>query len=77
MIIVEDEAISLGLVQILLRKIRRHPASRGVRSAALADLVLLRKMLDAHLRLAHRGYAGAQRCAGCATMVEAAEARNW
>jgi hypothetical protein len=34
-------------------------------------------MLDVHLRLAHGGYAGAQRCAGCATMVAAAEAWNW
>jgi hypothetical protein len=34
-------------------------------------------MLDAHLRLAHRGYAGAQRCTGFATMAVAAEARNW
>jgi hypothetical protein len=34
-------------------------------------------MLDAHLRLAHGGCAGAQRCAGCATMVAAAEARKW
>jgi hypothetical protein len=31
-------------------------------------------MLDAHLRLAHGGCAGAQRCA---TMVAATEARNW
>jgi hypothetical protein len=34
-------------------------------------------MLDAHLRLAHGGCARAQRCAGCATMVAAVEARNW
>jgi hypothetical protein len=34
-------------------------------------------MLDAHLRLAHRGCAGAQRCAGYATMEAAVEARNW
>jgi hypothetical protein len=56
---------------------RRHPAGRGVSSAAFAHHVLLRKMLDAHLRLAHGGYAGGQRCAGLATMVAAAEARNW
>jgi hypothetical protein len=35
----------------------------------------LRKKLDAHLRLAHGGCAGAQKCAGCATMAAAAEAR--
>jgi hypothetical protein len=53
------------------------PAGRGVRSDVLADLVLLRKMLHAHLRLAHGGYAEAQKGARCATMVAAAEARNW
>jgi hypothetical protein len=57
LISVGDEAISSGLVQILLLEIRRHPAGRGVSSAALAHLVLLRKMLDAHLRLAHGGCA--------------------
>jgi hypothetical protein len=77
LILIEDEAISLGLVQILLLEIRRHPAGRGVSSVALAHLVLLRKMLDANLRLAHRGCAGVQRCARFATMVAAAEARNW
>jgi hypothetical protein len=59
LIIIGDEAISSGFFQILLREIRRHPAGRGVRSANLAHLVLLRKMLDAHLRLAHGGCAGA------------------
>jgi hypothetical protein len=34
-------------------------------------------MLDAHLRLAHGDCAGAQRCAGCATMAAATEARSW
>jgi hypothetical protein len=76
LIIIGDEAVSLGFFQILLREIRRHPAGRGFRSADPAHLVLLRKMLHVHLRLAHGGYARAQRCAGCATMV-AAEARNW
>jgi hypothetical protein len=33
-------------------------------------------MLDAHLRLAHGGCAGAQKCARFATMVAAAEARK-
>jgi hypothetical protein len=77
LIIVGDEAISLGLVQILLLEVRRHLARRGVSSVALAHLVLLRKSLDVHLRLAHGGCAGAQRCARFATMVAAAEARNW
>jgi hypothetical protein len=40
LIIVGDEAVSSGLVQILLLEIRRHPAGRGVHSVALAHLVL-------------------------------------
>jgi hypothetical protein len=55
LIIIRDEAVSMGLVQILLRENRRHPAGRGVSSATLAHLVLLRKVLNAHLRLAHGG----------------------
>jgi hypothetical protein len=58
LIIVEDEAVSSGLVQILLLEIRRHPAGRGVSSVALANLVLLRKSLDAHVRIVHGGCAG-------------------
>jgi hypothetical protein len=77
LIIIGDEAVSLGFFKILLREIRKHPAGHGVRSANLAHLVLLRKMLDVHLRIAHGGCAGAQRCTGCAAMVAAAEARNW
>jgi hypothetical protein len=77
LIIIGDEAISLGLVQIFLLENRRHPAGRGVSSVALAHLVLLRKMLNAHLQFAHGGCAGARRCARFATMVAAAEARNW
>jgi hypothetical protein len=77
LIVVRYEAISLGLVQILLLEIRRHPAGRGVGRVALAHLVLLRKSLDAHLRIAHGGCAGALRCARLAAMVAAAEARNW
>jgi hypothetical protein len=50
-----DEAVSLGLVQILLRENRRHPAGHGVSSAILAHLVLLCKVLNAHLQLAHGG----------------------
>jgi hypothetical protein len=55
LIVIRDEAVSLGLVQILLHENRRHPAGRGVSSAALAHLVLLRKVLNAHLWLAHGG----------------------
>jgi hypothetical protein len=36
----------------------------------------LHQMLHAHLRFAHGGYAGDQRCAKIATMA-AAEAMNW
>jgi hypothetical protein len=53
LIIIRDEAVSSGFLQILLREIRRPPAGREVRSNVLAHLVLLRKMLHAHLRLAH------------------------
>jgi hypothetical protein len=77
LIIVGDEAVSSGLVQILLLEIRRHPAGSGVRSVALAHLVLLRTSLDVHRWLAHGGCAGVQRRARFATMVAAAEARNW
>jgi hypothetical protein len=77
LIIIGDEAVSSGLVQILLLEIRRHPAGRGVRSLALAHLVLLCASLDMHRRLAHGGCAGVQRCTRIATMVAAAEARNW
>jgi hypothetical protein len=55
LIIIGDEAVSSGLVQILLLEIRRHQAGHGVRSLALAHLVLLRTSLDAHRRLAHGG----------------------
>jgi hypothetical protein len=77
LIIIGDKAISLGLVQILLFENRRHPAGRGVSSVGFPHLVLLRKMLDMHLRLTLGGYAGAQRGAKFAAMVVAAEARNW
>jgi hypothetical protein len=43
----------LGLVQILLLEIKRHLAGRGVRSVALAHLVLMRTSLNSHLRFAH------------------------
>jgi hypothetical protein len=55
LIVIRDEVISLGLVQILLHENRRHPAGRGVSSAALVHLVLLRKVLNVHLWLAHGG----------------------
>jgi hypothetical protein len=77
LIFIGDEAISSGLVQILLCEHIRHPASRGVRSLPLGHLVLLRQMLHTHLRFAHGGYAGGQRCAKIATMAAAAEAMNW
>jgi hypothetical protein len=77
LIFIGDEAIGSGLVQILLREDRRHPAGYGVRSLPLGHLVLLRQMLHAHLRFAHRGYAGDQRCAEIATMAAAAEAMSW
>jgi hypothetical protein len=77
LIIVRDETISLGLVQILLLEISRHPAGRGVGSVTLANLVLPRKSLDAHLQVAHGGCAGVQRGARFAAMVAATEARSW
>jgi hypothetical protein len=75
LIIIRDEAIRSGLVQILLREDRRHPAGRGVHP--LGHLVFPRQMLHAHLRFAHGGYAGDQRSAEIATMAAAAEAMNW
>jgi hypothetical protein len=77
LIVIGDEAISLRLLQILLREHRRHPAGRDVRSLPLGHLVLRCQMLHAHLRFAHGGYAGDQRCAEIATMATAAEAMNW
>jgi hypothetical protein len=76
LIIGGDEAIGLGFLQILLLELRWHPAGRRVRSDALAHLVLLRTSLDAHLGVAHGGYAEAQKGARSATMVAAAEARK-
>jgi hypothetical protein len=76
LIFIGDEAISSGLVQILLCEDRRHPAGCGIRSLALGHLVLLRQMLHAHLQFAHGGYAEDLRCAKIAAMA-AAEAMNW
>jgi hypothetical protein len=77
LIIIGDEAINLGLLQILMLELRGHPAGHSVPSLPLGHLVLLRQMLHAHLRFAHRGCAGGQKCAEVATMVAAAEAMNW
>jgi hypothetical protein len=76
LIIGRDEAIGLGFLQILLLELRWHPAGRRVRSDVLAHLVLLCASLDAHLGVAHGGYAEAQKGARSATMVAAAEARK-
>jgi hypothetical protein len=59
MVIDGDEAIGLGLFQILLLEIRRHLAGRGVCNDALAHLVLLRASLDTHLWVVLGGYVGA------------------
>jgi hypothetical protein len=77
LIVIGDEAISLGLLQILFLELRGHPADRGVPSLSLGHLVLLCQMLHAHLRFAHGGCAGGQKCADVATMAAAAEAMNW
>jgi hypothetical protein len=77
LIISGDEAISVSLIQILLQENGRHPAGCGARSAGFPHLILLRKVLDVHLRLEHKGYAGAQKGAEFAAMAAAEEARNW
>jgi hypothetical protein len=76
LIIGGDEAIGLGFLQILLLELRWHPTGRGVCSDVLAHIVLLRMSLDAHLGVAHEGYAEAQKVARSATMAAAAEARK-
>jgi hypothetical protein len=76
LIIGGDEAIGLSFLQILLLELRWHLAGRGVRSDVFAHLVLLRVSLDAHLGVAHGGYAEIQKGARSATMVAAAEARK-
>jgi hypothetical protein len=77
LIVVGDETISLGLGEILLLEIRRHPAGRCIGGIALSHLVLLCKGLDTHLRVAHGSCVGAQKRARSAAMVAVAEARNW
>jgi hypothetical protein len=74
LVVVGDEAIRSGLVQLLLCKGRRHPVRRDVRP--LGHLVLLRLMLHVHVRSAHGGSAGDQRRAEIAAIVAAAEAMN-
>jgi hypothetical protein len=76
LIVIGDEAISLGLLQIFLFELQGHPAGRGVPNLPLGHLVLLRQMLHAHLRFTHGGCAGGQKCAKVSTMA-AAEAMNW
>jgi hypothetical protein len=76
LIVIRDEAISLGLLQIFLLELRGHPAGRGIPSRPLGHLVLLHQMLHAHQRFAHEGCAGGQKCAEVATMA-AVEAMNW
>jgi hypothetical protein len=75
LVVVGDETIRSGLLQLLLRKGRRYPARHDVRT--LGHLVLLRLMLHAHLRSAHGGSAGDQRRAEIAAMMAAPEAMNW
>jgi hypothetical protein len=58
LVVIGDEAISLGLLQILLLELRGHPAGRGVPSLPLGHLVLLRQMLHTHLRFVHGGCTG-------------------
>jgi hypothetical protein len=53
LVVIGDEAVRSGLVQILLRKDRRYPAGRDV--PPLGHLVFLRLMLHAHLRSTHGG----------------------
>jgi hypothetical protein len=74
-VVVGDEAIRLGLLQLLLHKGRRYPAHCGV--LPLGHLVLLRLMLHTHLRSAQGGSARDQRKAEIAAMVAAVEAMNW
>jgi hypothetical protein len=76
LIVIGDEAISLGLLQILLLELRGHPAGCGVRSLPPGHLVLLCQMLHVHLRFTHGGCAGGQKCIEIATRA-AAKAMNW
>jgi hypothetical protein len=53
LVVVRDETLRSGLVQLLLRKDRRHLAHRGVHP--LGHLVLLSLKFHAHLRSTHGG----------------------
>jgi hypothetical protein len=57
-VIVGDETVRLGLVQLLLRESRGYPACRGIHRHPLGHLVLHRQMLHMHLLFALGGYAG-------------------
>jgi hypothetical protein len=48
-VIVGDETVRLGLVQLLLRESRGHPARCGVRHLPLGHLVLRCQVLHTHL----------------------------
>jgi hypothetical protein len=74
LVAVDDESISLGLGEIRLLELRRHPIGRCIGGFAFPHLVLVRKGLYAHLRWRQLGgYAGAQKRARFAAMMAAAE----
>jgi hypothetical protein len=54
-VIVGDETIRLGLIQLLLRESRGYQARRGICRLPLGHLVLRRQMLHTHLRFALGG----------------------
>jgi hypothetical protein len=67
-----EKSILLGLSQIGLLELRRHPAGRRVGDLLLPHLVLVGKAFDAHLqKLCQGGRKGARKRKGDATMVEA------
>jgi hypothetical protein len=49
-VVVGDETVCLGLVQLLLRESRGYPACCGIRRFPLGHLVLRRQVLHAQLR---------------------------
>jgi hypothetical protein len=49
-VLVGNETVRLGLVQLLLRESRGHPARCGVHRFTLGHLVLLRQVLHTHPR---------------------------
>jgi hypothetical protein len=76
-VIVGDETVCLGLIQLLLCKSRGYPARRGIHHFCLGYLVLHRQMFHTHLRFVLGDYAGEYQEAKTATMVAAAERRSW